>query len=55
MELLSTLGPSSLNKQTLKKLQLLGVSLFRVNLSHTEVRDLKKIINFVRKHSTVPI
>ena len=55
MELLSTLGPSSLNKQTLKKLQLLGVSLFRVNLSHTEVRDLKKIINFIRKHSTVPI
>ena len=29
MELLSTLGPSSLNEQTLKKLDLLGVSMFR--------------------------
>ena len=48
MELLSTLGPSSLNEQTLKKLDLLGVSMFRINLSHTEVKDLEKIINFIR-------
>ena len=55
MELLSTLGPSSLNEQTLKKLDLLGVSMFRINLSHTEVKDLEKIINFIRHHSSVPI
>ena len=42
MELLSTLGPSSLNEQTLKKLDLLGVSMFRINLSHTEIEDLEK-------------
>ena len=41
MELLSTLGPSSLNEQTLKKLDLLGVSMFRINLSHTEIKDLE--------------
>ena len=55
MELLSTLGPSSLNKQVIKKLDSLGVSLFRINLSHTEIKDLEKIINFVKAHSSVPI
>ena len=55
MELLSTLGPSSLNEQTLKKLDLLGVSMFRINLSHTEIKDLEKVINFIRSYSLVPI
>ena len=55
MELLSTLGPSSLNEQTLKKLDLLGVSMFRINLSHTEIKDLEKVINFIRSYSSVPI
>ena len=48
MELLSTLGPSSLNEKVLKKLELLGVSLFRINLSHTETKDLEKIIDHIR-------
>ena len=55
MELLSTLGPSSLNEQTLKKLDLLGVSMFRINLSHTEIEDLEKVINFIRSCSSIPI
>ena len=29
--------------------------MFRINLSHTEVKDLEKIINFIRHHSSVPI
>ena len=55
MELLSTLGPSSLNEKVLKKLELLGVSLFRINLSHTETKDLEKIIDHIRKITQVPI
>ena len=55
MQLLSTLGPSSLNKKTINKLDIIGVSLFRINLSHTEVEDLKKVINFIKKNSSVPI
>ena len=55
MELLSPLGPSSLNKTVLKKLELLGVSLFRINLSHTEIKDLEKTIDLIRNHTNVPI
>ncbi len=55
MELLSTLGPSSLNEEVLKKLELLGVSLFRINLSHTEIKDLEKTIDLIRNHTNVPI
>ena len=55
MELLSTLGPHLLTKKVLKKLELLGVSLFRINLSHTETKDLEKIIDHIRKFTQVPI
>ena len=55
MELLSTLGPSSLNKTVLKKLELLGVSLFRINLSHTEIKDLEETIDLIRSYTNVPI
>ena len=33
----------------------LPMDMFRINLSHTEVKDLEKIINFIRHHSSVPI
>ena len=55
MEILCTLGPSSLNKFTLKKLEDIGVNLFRINLSHTELKDLKNLIFFIQKNSSVPI
>jgi len=55
MELFSTLGPSSLNSKVLKKLELLGVSLFRINLSHTEIKDLEKTIDLIKSHTNVPI
>ena len=55
MELLSTLGPSSLNKTVLKKLEILGVSLFRINLSHTEIKDLEETIDLIRSYTNVPI
>ena len=55
MEILCTLGPSSLNKLTLKKLENIGVNLFRINLSHTELKELNNLINFIQKHSSVPI
>ena len=55
MELLSTLGPSSLNEQTLKKLDLLGVSMFRINLSHTKLDDVRDIIEKIQSWTYVPV
>ena len=44
IKILSTLGPSSLNKETVQQLEKSGVHLFRVNLSHTKLDDLEEII-----------
>ena len=54
-KLLCTLGPSSLNESVISRLDDLGVSLFRINLSHTQVIDLPETIDFIQAHTTVPI
>ena len=54
-EILCTLGPASFNEQVIKRLDGLGVSLFRINLSHTKVRDLRAIIENIQTHTNVPI
>jgi ATP sulfurylase len=54
-ELLCTLGPSSMNTQVIKQLERLGVSLFRINLSHTKVDELSETIKYIQDRSYVPI
>jgi ATP sulfurylase len=54
-KLLCTLGPSSLNERVIVRLTELGVSLFRLNLSHTKVRDAARIIRFVQDLTPVPL
>ena len=54
-EILCTLGPASLNERVICRLEELGVSLFRINLSHVMVEDLPDIIGFVRSKTQVPI
>jgi pyruvate kinase len=54
-ELLCTLGPSSLNERVITRLEALGASLFRLNLSHTKVADAARIIRFVQQHTSVPL
>jgi len=40
-KILATLGPSSLNIDTVKELTKKGVDLFRINLSHTKLEDVR--------------
>lgn len=54
-EILCTVGPASLNASVLVGLQELGVSLLRINLSHTRIKDLPAVVSFIRAHSSVPI
>jgi ATP sulfurylase len=54
-ELLSTLGPSSLNRHVISRLTDLGVNLFRINLSHTSVDELPKVIELIKSYTSVPI
>jgi pyruvate kinase len=55
VELLCTLGPASLNDRVIHWLQCVGASLLRINLSHTRVEDLERIVTFVQARTSVPI
>jgi len=50
IKIICTLGPSSFKKPILSKLKSLGVDIFRINLSHTNKKDILKKINFLRKN-----
>lgn len=54
-ELLCTLGPSSLNRRVIRDLAAAGATTFRINMSHTEIRDLERVIHLVQDATEVPI
>jgi len=54
-KVLATLGPSSLNQKTVKSLTNEGVSLFRINLSHTSLDDVKGVIEKIQSWTDVPV
>ncbi len=55
IELLCTLGPASMNERVIKRLTDLGVALFRINLSHTDLGDLRGAIELIQRYTKVPI
>ena len=54
-KVICTLGPTSLKPRIIQRLQAVGVSLFRINLSHTAIEDVLPAIAFLQEHSTVPV
>lgn len=50
IKIICTMGPSSLNKKVIKKFFQLNVDLFRLNMSHIEIKDLQKNINFLKNN-----
>lgn len=54
-KLLVTLGPGSLNKDTIQACDKKGIFLYRINLSHTEIDVLEDQINEIRKYTETPI
>jgi pyruvate kinase len=55
IKILSTLGPGSLNKETVQTLAQKGVNLFRINLSHTALDDIEGIISQIQSWADVPV
>ena len=55
IKILCTLGPASLKKGVIGRLEDLGVDLFRLNLSHTRIEDLEDHLNFIRSVTNVPL
>lgn len=54
-EILCTLGPASLDARIIRRLEQSGASLFRVNLSHTGLGDLLRVIGLIRAATTLPL
>ena len=54
-KIIATVGPSSLKENIIKEMDRWGTDLFRVNLSHTEIKDLKDVINKLRLWTKKPI
>jgi pyruvate kinase len=55
IEVLCTLGPASLRGDVIGQLDARGVSLFRINLSHTPLEAIEDVVTLVRRYSSVPI
>jgi len=55
IKLLCTLGPSSLNERTIARLDAIGVDIFRINLSHTEIDNLSRIIEQIKLYTDKPL
>jgi len=55
VELLCTLGPASLNDRVIHWLERAGTSLLRLNLSHTKIEDLARIVKFIQKRTRTPV
>ena len=55
IKILSTLGPTSLNERVISRLSDLNVDLFRINLSHTSINELPKVIKLIKSFTSIPI
>tara|TARA_B100001964_G_scaffold33718_1_gene35768 strand:- start:659 stop:2851 length:2193 start_codon:yes stop_codon:yes gene_type:complete len=49
VKIIATVGPSSYNKSIINKMDLAGVDILRVNLSHTCIDDLEGIVNQLKE------
>lgn len=50
-----TLGPSSLNKRIIGRLEEVGIRMFRINLSHTKVDEIEKTVRNIQRYTSVPV
>ncbi|MCI4318579.1 MAG: pyruvate kinase [Thermoplasmata archaeon] len=55
LELLCTLGPSSLTGPVIARLAAAGVTSLRINMSHTGIAELPGIIRLIQRNTDVPI
>ena len=54
-QILCTLGPASMNERVIRRLEGCGATLFRINLSHTALDEVAPAVEFIKKHTDVPI
>jgi len=54
-KIIATVGPSSLKENIIKEMDRWGTELFRINLSHTDIKDLKNVIKNLRNWTNKPV
>ena len=54
-KIIATLGPSSLKKEVVKKMDNLGVDIFRINLSHVDINKFENTIKLVKSWTNKPV
>ena len=47
-KIISTVGPSTNSSTLLKKLYDKGMNVIRINMSHTSIADMRKIVNVIK-------
>ncbi len=55
IKIFCTIGPSSLNKDVIERLDAIGIDLYRINLSHTNIEDLANTIKTLQRYTKTPI
>jgi pyruvate kinase len=54
-KIIVTVGPSSLKENIIKKMDHAGVEVFRINMSHTELKDFRTVVEKLKKWTNKPI
>lgn len=54
-EILCTLGPASMDERIISRLEGLGISLFRINLSHTPLDKVAEVVRNIQAWTGVPV
>lgn len=49
VKIMATVGPSSFEESIIQKMDKSGIDIFRINMSHIEIRDLNSIIKQLKK------
>ena len=55
IKVLCTVGPATIKSNIIKKLEKYKIDLYRINLSHTKINQLRNNIGKIKKYSNVPI
>jgi pyruvate kinase len=55
IKILVTLGPKSMKEDIIKECDKFDIFVYRINLSHTEIGDLRKTIDTIRRYTDTPI
>ena len=54
-KIIATVGPSSMHKNIIHKMDQAGVDMFRINMSHTDINDFQSIVEQLQRWTQKPI